>query len=85
MQQYRFELAVTYKLAQYRIAPALEGYKIEFIVLEGIDSQSSLAEAYDKLKDQRSGAVYVYDTDPDTILGVLTWDNVQAYLHQGQI
>lgn len=82
IQKQTFELASNFKLAQYNVSLDREASAIDFVDLEGINSQSTLAEVYDNLRLQRSGAVYIYDTDPEEIIGIVTWSHVQKYLQQ---
>ena len=54
---------------------------INYITLEGISSQATLADAFDILKDKRSGALYVYNLlDNQQIMGLLRWDKINHIL-----
>lgn len=59
---------------------------IEILPLELIplQSQSSLAEAYLALLEQRDGGVYIYDKDPNDILGIITFEQIRCYLLEGK-
>ncbi|MFC3094564.1 chloride channel protein [Alteromonas sediminis] len=85
VQRHSFELAANFKLAQFDTSLDHDADAIVFVDLAGISAQTTLAEAYDKMKNQRAGAVYIYDTNPDEVMGVLSWAQVQKHLHQGQI
>jgi len=85
IQKHSFELASNFKLAHFDTSLDHNADAILFTDLEGISAQSTLAEAYDKMKNRRSGAVYIYDVNPDDVMGVLTWAQVQKHLHQGHI
>lgn len=52
--------------------------------LQPIDSKSTLAEAYWQLKESRCGGVYVYDKDPNIVLGIITFDQIRTYLIEGK-
>ncbi|WP_286267893.1 chloride channel protein [Thalassotalea atypica] len=50
-----------------------------------ITSKETLAEAYWLLKESRCGGVYIYDTDPNQILGIITFDRIRTYLIEGKL
>lgn len=84
VQKHSFELAASYQLAQPNKSIHMHNNAVHYVELEGISAQTTLAEAYDKLRKYRSGAVYIYDTDPDEIMGVLTWAQIQKYIQHSQ-
>ncbi|SEK96886.1 H+/Cl-antiporter ClcA [Colwellia chukchiensis] len=47
-------------------------------------SQSTLAEAYMLLAQARAGGVYVYQNNPDDIIGIMTFDAIRSYLLKGK-
>ncbi|MFT5298026.1 MAG: CIC family chloride channel protein, partial [Colwellia sp.] len=49
-----------------------------------LQSQSTLAEAYLALLEQRDGGVYIYDKDPNNILGIITFEQIRCYLLEGK-
>jgi len=49
-----------------------------------LSSQATLAEAYSMLVDHREGGVYIYDTTPKDILGIITFEQIRAYLVEGK-
>ncbi|MFD2167746.1 chloride channel protein [Thalassotalea euphylliae] len=53
--------------------------------LIAISSRDTLAEAYWSLKEQRCGAVYVFDKSPDQILGIISFEQIRHYLLEGKI
>jgi H+/Cl- antiporter ClcA len=59
---------------------------VEILPLELIplQSQSTLAEAYLALLEQRDGGVYIYDKDPNDILGIITFEQIRCYLLEGK-
>ena len=52
--------------------------------LIAMPSNLTLAEAYALLKEKRSGAVYVYTMHEDDIVGLVTFEQIRAYLSQGE-
>jgi len=49
-----------------------------------LSSQSTLSEAYNALVDKRDGGVYIYDSDPKDILGIITFEKIRIYLVEGK-
>jgi CIC family chloride channel protein len=47
-------------------------------------SQSTLTEAYLLLMKQRTGGVYIYQDNPDEIMGIITFDYISSYLLKGK-
>ncbi len=84
VQQTRFELGVLYKLVQFDVSLEHGATPLSYYEMEGVHSQSTLHEVYEKLKNARSGAVYVYDATPDNIIGVITWNTLQSFLQRAQ-
>ena len=50
-----------------------------------ISSRSTLAEAYDVLKDSRKGGVYIYQDSHDNIIGVVSFSQIRKFLLEGKI
>jgi hypothetical protein len=71
-----------YRLAEYDLTlMSNETININYISLQGISSQATLADAFDILKDKRSGALYVYNLlDNQQIMGLLRWDQIHHIL-----
>lgn len=71
-----------YRLAEYDLSlMSDENVPIQYIALDGVSSQATLSDAFDILKDKRSGAVYVYDMhDEKEIMGLLRWDQISHIL-----
>jgi H+/Cl- antiporter ClcA len=82
VQKHTFELAANFQLAQYNISLDRDGAAIEYVDLEGMSIQNTLAEVHEELRRQRTGAVYIYDTDPSEVIGIITWNQIQKYLQQ---
>ncbi|MBA6223704.1 chloride channel protein [Colwellia sp. MB02u-18] len=49
-----------------------------------LSSQSTLTEAYLLLMKKRTGGVYIYQDNPDEIMGIITFDYISAYLLKGK-
>ena len=56
---------------------------IEKHTLIPISSQSTLAEAYLLLVKNRTGGVYIYQDNPDEIMGIISFDYIRLYLLKG--
>ncbi|MBU2879417.1 chloride channel protein [Aliiglaciecola lipolytica] len=77
-----FEIDVQYSLVQYELSLNHNSAPLAYFDMEGVPSQSTLAEVYEILQVNRDGAVYVYETTPSSIVGVITWNTLRNYLHQ---
>ncbi|TWX58628.1 chloride channel protein [Colwellia hornerae] len=64
--------------------PITERVEIVQLQLLPLPSQSTLAEAYLALIEQRDGGVYIYDNDPNEILGIITFEQIRSYLLEGK-
>ncbi|WP_026375927.1 chloride channel protein [Aestuariibacter salexigens] len=84
VQQLTFEIDVHYQLVQYDVSLGHETAPLRFYDMEGIHSQATLAEVYEILSKRREGGVYVYDTVPENIVGVITWNYLHSYLMREQ-
>ncbi|CCQ09466.1 Chloride channel protein EriC [Pseudoalteromonas luteoviolacea B = ATCC 29581] len=75
-----------YRLAEYDLSLTGEGsVSISYIPLAGLSNQATLADAFDILKDKRSGAVYVYNMkDTQQIMGILRWDQLRNIITHRQ-
>ncbi|OHU89104.1 MULTISPECIES: chloride channel protein [Pseudoalteromonas] len=71
-----------YRLAEYDLSlMSDQSMSISYIPLQGLSSQATLSDAFDILKDKRSGAVYVYNQkDKKQIMGLLRWDQIRHIL-----
>jgi hypothetical protein len=54
------------------------------ITLVPLQSQATLAEAYLALHEQRDGGVYIYESDPNEVLGIITFEQIRCYLLEGK-
>ena len=71
-----------YRLAEYDLnLMSDQSMNISYIPLQGLSSQATLSDAFDVLKDKRSGAVYIYNQkDNQQIMGILRWDHIRHIL-----
>ena len=71
-----------YRLAEYDLSlMSDQESNIKYVSLAGLSSQATLADAFDLLKDKRSGAVYIYNLlDNQQIMGLLRWDQIRHIL-----
>lgn len=49
-----------------------------------VSYQSTLAEAYSLLAEQRCGAVYVYQQHQDNLIGIISFEQIRCYLLEGK-
>ena len=84
VQHQKFELSSQYRLAQYDVSLEHNAHPISYSDMHGLNAQSTLAEVYEHLKGARAGAVFIYDQEPDKIIGVITWNILQSYLQKAQ-
>lgn len=84
IQQSKFEIDVQYRLVQYNVSLEHDAQALSYHDMEGLNSQSTLHEVYEHLKNARSGAVYIYDQELTDIIGVVTWNILQSFLQKAQ-
>ncbi len=78
-----FEIGIQYQLVSWDTSLSKEDASpIQLNEMQGVSSQGTLAEVYEILQATRSGAVYIYDTSPDEIIGVITWSVLRQHLHK---
>ena len=84
IQQSKFELDIKYAWVHYDVSLSQHAHPISYQTMTGMSSQATLAEVYEQLNIARSGAVYIYDENPSTITGVITWNRLQSFLQRAQ-
>ncbi len=84
VQKSSFEIDVQYQLVQYDISLGHNASPLIFYNMEGVSAQATLAEVYEILQVNRDGAVFVYDSAPSELIGVITWNNLRHHLHKAQ-
>tara|TARA_R110000737_G_scaffold352768_1_gene400208 strand:- start:637 stop:2328 length:1692 start_codon:yes stop_codon:yes gene_type:complete len=65
--------------AKIDVEPTLEKH-----TLIALCSQSTLAEAYLLLVKERAGGVYIYQDNPNEIIGIISFDYIRSYLLKGK-
>ena len=53
--------------------------------LIAMNSQTTLDEAYTSLVDLRCGGIYIFDKNPNVIMGFITFDQIRLYLVKGKL
>ena len=54
---------------------------VQYLPLQGVNHQATMAEVFAILEDRREGAVYVYrERDNMQLLGIIRWDQVRSLL-----
>ncbi|MDN4501773.1 chloride channel protein [Alteromonadaceae bacterium BrNp21-10] len=85
VQAQDFEIGQQYALVEPNLAIAPhQGHAVKFTSMQGVPHQATLAEVYQILQGNRSGAVYVYEHTPDDIVGIVTWEVLRNHLHREQ-
>lgn len=84
IQQSKFELDIKYAWVHYDVSLSQHAHPISYQTMTGMSSQATLAEVYEQLNSARSGAVYIYEDNPSTITGVITWNRLQSFLQRAQ-
>ncbi|QCZ92680.1 chloride channel protein [Salinimonas iocasae] len=84
LQQIQHEQNVEFKMIEYDVSLEHDAQALDYSKIEGLNSQSTLHEVYEKLKNARDGAVYIYDSVPENIVGVITWNILQSVLQRTQ-
>lgn len=71
-----------YRLAEYDLSLMSDNaIPIQYVELEGLSSQCTLADVFDILKDKRSSSVYIYNQlDNEQIMGLIRWDHIHQIL-----
>ncbi|MBU2979504.1 chloride channel protein [Alteromonas sp. C1M14] len=84
VQKIRSERDVTFKLVQYDVSLEHNAQPLSYHNMEGVMSQATLNEVYEKLKNRRTGAVYIFEQNKQEIQGVITWNILQSFLQRAQ-
>jgi CIC family chloride channel protein len=71
-----------YSLVEYDKEENGETVRLTFIPMQGVSFQATLAEVYSLLEVNRYGAVYVFSTTAEEIVGVITWKTLSYHLHK---
>lgn len=82
--QHNFELGAHYQLVHYNVSLDHQASPLLYYDMEGVSMQNTLHEVYEKLRNARAGAVYIYDQNPQELRGIVTWDAIQTQLQQAK-
>lgn len=74
--------AAKYSLVEYDSGKDDEAMRLTFIPMQGVNFQATLAEVYSLLEIKRDGAVYVFSTSAEQIMGIITWKTLRHHLHK---
>jgi CIC family chloride channel protein len=53
--------------------------------MPGLPDSATLNEAYEALAPKRAGEVYIYRSDNQHVVGVISWNNLLQEIRSGQI
>ncbi|WP_166423391.1 chloride channel protein [Paraglaciecola sp. 20A4] len=84
VQRNSVEIDSQFSLVQYDVSLSREESSLAYFTMQGVSFQSTLAEVYQLLQSSRQGAVYIYESEPSNITGVITWNTLRSYLHKAQ-
>jgi H+/Cl- antiporter ClcA len=76
------EGATEYSLVDYDKGKDSESKRLTFTPMQGVDFQATLAEVYRILELNRDGAVYIFSTTSEQIVGIITWKTLRHHLHK---
>jgi chloride channel protein, CIC family len=73
---------VNYFLASYDVQLSMTGASaVQYLPIQGLNHQATMAEVFAILEDKREGAVYIYRTEaPQQLIGIIRWDQVRSLL-----
>lgn len=72
----------TFWLASYDIQLSMTGASaVQYLPLQGLTHQATMAEVFAILEDKREGAVFIYrEEEPQQLIGIIRWDQVRSLL-----
>jgi chloride channel protein, CIC family len=53
---------------------------VQYLPLQGLNHQATMAEVFAILEDKREGAVYIYREEQQQLIGIIRWDQVRSLL-----
>lgn len=71
-----------YSLVAYNKGKDGETMPLNCIPMQGVNFQATLAEVYSLLEVKREGAVYIFSTTTEQIMGIITWKTLRHHLHK---
>lgn len=71
-----------YFLASYDVQLSMTGASaVQYLAIQGLNHQATMAEVFAILEDKREGAVYIYHAEkPEQLIGIIRWDQVRSLL-----
>jgi chloride channel protein, CIC family len=70
-----------YLLASYDVQLSMTGANaVQYLPLQGLNHQATMAEVFAILEDKREGAVYIYREEEQQLIGIIRWDQVRSLL-----
>jgi Mg2+/Co2+ transporter CorB len=79
---YNANRSITYSLVEYKKGKNGEAARLTSTPMQGVNFQATLAEIYNLLEVDRHGAVYIFSTTAEEIVGVITWETLRYHLHK---
>lgn len=76
------EGADKYSLVEYDKGKEGEAMRLTFVPMQKVNFQATLAEVYNLLELNRKGAVYIFSTTTEEIVGIITWKTLRHHLHK---
>ncbi len=76
------EGATEYSLVDYDQGKDSDAKRLTFTPMQGVNFQATLAEVYRILELNRDGAVYIFSTTSEQIVGIITWKTLRHHLHK---
>lgn len=72
----------SFLLASYDVQLSMTGASaVQYLPLQGVTHQATMAEVFAILEDKREGAVYIYrEEEPQQLIGIIRWDQVRSLL-----
>jgi CIC family chloride channel protein len=82
IQRHNIDGSSEYLLANYDVQLSMTGASaVQYLPLQGLTHQATLAEVFAILEDKREGAVYIYrEEEPVQLIGIIRWDQVRSLL-----
>jgi H+/Cl- antiporter ClcA len=71
-----------YSLVEYDKGKDGDAMRLTFTPMQGVNFQDTLAEVYSLLELNRDGAVYIFSTTTEQIMGIITWKTLRHHLHK---
>ncbi len=79
----QYEIGGDFRLAYYdttSLSSGADDVEIAYLPLQGLNSRSTMADAFELLHDKRDGAVYIYEDNVENIIGLIRWEQVRRLI-----